>query len=783
MLQKIARSTIAAPRRLIAAALLIMVGAAVFGIPVSKSLSTGGFRDPTSQSSHASQLLADKFGMGDMQLVLAVTSVAGAHSEAARAAGDELVTLLKSLPYVTDVKSAWTAPPEAARSLVSKDGKTGLIVAGITGGETGAQQHTSQLLDRLPHFNGVAVKAGGEVTSYVQIIGQTRKDLLVMEAIAFPLSFVVLVWVFGGLLAAALPLAVGVFAIIGSMAVMRTITFATDVSVFALNLTLAMGLALAIDYTLLIISRYRDELADGAQRKEALVRTMATAGRTVLFSATTVALSMIAMALFPMYFLKSFAYAGIAVVALAAVASVTVTPAAIMLLDDRLDSLDLRRGIRRMLARRQPAQRPIQETFWYGWTKATMRRAVSVGLAIIAVLLLLGAPFLGVKWGYPDDRVLPGSASARQVGDELRSDFAVNSLTDVVVVIPDMAAVTTRELSLYASELSRVADVSSVSSPVGSYARGTLIGPPSAPAGWKAGSAFITVNSVAPLYSRASEMQLDRLHAVATPHGTDVQVTGWAQINHDSSKAVTSRLPLVLSVMAAITFVLLFLLTGSVVLPLKALLLNMLSLTAAFGALVWIFQQGHLDGLGTTATGTLVTSVPVLLFCLAFGLSMDYEVFLISRIREYWLTSRKTREDNTESVALGLARTGRVVTAAAMLMAVTFASLTAAKVSIMCIFGVGVTLAVLMDATLVRMLLVPAFMRVLGPLNWWAPGFLARLHRRFGITESGVLPELVHPGQSTTGSGPSITQPAAAISHDAIRVIDYAFRAGTQIRR
>ncbi len=320
MLQKIARSAITAPRRLIAAALLIMVGAAVFGIPVSKNLSTGGFRDPTSQSSHASQLLADKFAMGDMQLVLAVTSPAGAHSEPARAASDELVALLKSSPYVTDVKSAWTAPPGAARSLVSEDGKTGLIVAGITGGETGAQQHAMQLLDRLPHFNGVTVKAGGEVSAYVQIIAQTRKDLLVMEAIAFPLSSVVLVWVFGGLLAAALPLLIGVFAILGSMAVTRTITFATDVSVFALNLILAMGLALAIDYTLLIVSRFRDELADGAGRDEALVRTMATAGRTVLFSATTVALSMIAMALFPMYFLKSFAYAGIAVVALAAVA-------------------------------------------------------------------------------------------------------------------------------------------------------------------------------------------------------------------------------------------------------------------------------------------------------------------------------------------------------------------------------------------------------------------------------------------------------------------------------
>ena len=782
MLQEIARSAIAAPRRIITAALLIMVAAAVFGIPVTASLSNGGFQDPTSQSRRASQLIADKFDLGDMQLILAVNSDAGARSDAARAAGDELVAMLKRLPYVTDVKSAWTASPWAARALVSKDGKTGLIVAGITGGETAAQQHATQLLDRLPHFNGVTVKAGGEVTATAQTIEQIKKDLLVMEAIAVPLSFVVLVWVFGGLLAAALPLAVGVFAIMGSMAVMRAITFATDVSVFALNLVLAMGLALAIDYTLLIVSRFRDELASGAAREEALVRTMASAGRTVLFSATTVALSMIALALFPMYFLKSFAYASVAVVAFAAVASVTVTPAAIVLLGDRIDSLDLRRGIRRMLGRPQPAQRAIRETFWYGWTKAAMRQALPVSLVTITMLLVLGAPFLGVKWGYPDDRILPASASAREVDDELRTDFAVNSLTDVIVVIPDAAEVTPRELGLYAAELSRVPDVSSVSSAAGTYASGTLVGPPSAPSGWKAGSAFFTVNSVAPLYSRASETQLDQLHAVAAPHGASVQMTGWAQINRDSSQAVTSRLPLVLSVMAVITFVLLFLLTGSVVLPLKALALNMLSLTAAFGALVWIFQQGHLGGFGTTATGTLEASVPVLLFCLAFGLSMDYEVFLISRIREFWLASRKTRVDNIESVALGLARTGRVVTAAALLMAVTFASLMTAKVSLMCMFGVGVPLAVLIDATLVRMLLVPAFMRILGPLNWWAPGPLARLHRRFAISEVGELPEFMHPGQAATRSG-SLTQLAGAASGGAIETVDYAFEAAAGIGR
>ena len=545
-----------------------------------------------------------------------------------------------------------------------------------------------------------------------------------------------LVWVFGGLMAAALPLAVGGFAILGSMAVLRAVTLVTDVSIFALNLTVAMGLALAIDYTLLIISRYRDELAEGAGREQALVRTMATAGRTVLFSALTVALSMVAMVLFPMYFLKSFAYAGIAVVAFAAVAAIVVAPAAIVLLGDRLDSLDVRRLARRILGRPEPVRRPVEETFWYRSTKFVMRRSIPIGLAIIALLLLLGTPFLGIKWGFPDDRVLPASASARQIGDELRSNFAVDSATNVRVVIPDTTGITPAELDRYAAQLSQVADVSSVSSPGGTFVGGAPAGPPSAATGIKDGSAFFTVGSNAPLFSSASEAQLDRLHAVSTPAGQPVQLTGIAQINRDSSEAITSRLPLVLGVIAAITFVLLFTLTGSVILPLKALVLNILSLSAAFGALVWIFQDGHLGALGTTPTGTLVANLPVLLFCIAFGLSMDYEVFLVSRIREYWLKSGKTRADNDESVALGLARTGRVVTAAALLMSISFAALIAAQVAFMRMFGLGLTIAVLADATLVRMLLVPAFMHVLGRWNWWAPKPLARLHERIGISES-----------------------------------------------
>jgi RND superfamily putative drug exporter len=728
VLEAIARLAIAAPRRVIAVALLVMVGTAIFGIPVTKSLSAGGFQDPTSQSARAADMLADTFGQGDMQLVISVTSDAGVQSPAARNVGTGIVDGLKASPFVASVSDAWTSPPSPA--LLSKDGKTGLIVAGINGTETEAQQRAKKLTDQLVYDrDGVTVRAGGGAMIYVQINGQTEKDLVMMESIAVPLSFVVLVWVFGGLLAAALPLAVGGFAILGSMAVLHAITFVTDVSIFALNLSVAMGLALAIDYTLLIISRYRDEVTDGADRETALIRTMTTAGRTVLFSAITVALSMIAMVLFPMYFLKSFAYAGVAVVAFAAVAATLVTPAAITLLGDRLDSYDVRRLGRRLLGRPDPVPKPVEQTFWYRSTKFVMRHAIPVGVVIVVFLLALGAPFLSVKWGFPDDRVLPASSSSRQIGDDMRSDFAVDSTTNVTAVVPDITGVAPQELARYARDVSDVPDVSFVSPPV-----------------VKDGRAYLTIGSTAPLFSESSETQLDRLHAVSGPGGREVLLTGTAQITRDSSRSVTDGMPAVLAAIAMITFVLLFLLTGSVVLPLKALLLNVLSLTAAFGALVWIFQDGHLGAFGTTTTGTLAANMPVLLFCIAFGLSMDYEVFLISRIREYWLqASGNTQADgiliaprvrSDESVALGLARSGRVVTAAALLMSISFAALIAAQVAFMRMFGVGLTLAILVDATLVRMLLVPAFMHVLGRANWWAPKPLARLHARFGISES-----------------------------------------------
>lgn len=717
-------------------AALLTVLTAVFGIPVAAHLSAGGFQDPGSESARAAQMLSEKFQQSDQQLLFTVSHPAGAQSAAASTVGTDIVTLLDASPNVLGVTSPWTSPPAAAAELLSTDGTTGLIMATMSGGENKAQDYAADLAKQVVgDRDGVTVKAGGSSMIMKQINEQTMHDLIRMEMIAVPLSAVVLVWVFGGLAAAMLPLLVGVMAVLGAMSVLRLLTGFTEVSIFALNITTALGLALAIDYTLLIVSRYRDEISGGATPADALARTMSTAGRTVLFSAVTVALSLSALLLFPMYFLKSFAYSGVATVAFAAAAAVIVTPAAIVLLGDRLNALDLRRWLRRVLGRPEPVAKPVEQIFWYRSTKAVMRRSVPIGAAIVALLVLLGTPFLRIEFGSPDDRVLPKSASAHQVGDQLREGFSSNLNNGLTVVIPDVQDATESELDRYAADLSRVPDVTLVSAPGGTFVAGNKTGPPSAPTAAAEGSAFLSIRSTAPLFSQASKVQLDRLHAVPEPAGRDALIAGGAQMNRDIVSAVTSRIPLVLGLICAITFVLLFLLTGSLVLPLKAIVLNVLSLSAAFGALVWVFQEGHLGALGTTPTGTMEANIPVLMFCVAFGLSMDYEVFLLARIREFWLKSGGTRADADEAVALGLARTGRVVTAAALIMAIAFAALIAAQVSFMRIFGLGLTLAVIVDATLVRMALLPAFMQVMGKRNWWAPRPLARLHARFGISE------------------------------------------------
>lgn len=736
MLERLARWVIAAPRLVLGVALLIAIAAAIFGVPVTKHLAAGGQQDPNSESAYVTKALREKFDISDQSLVFMLTSDHGVQSSQMRSVAADLERQLKESGVVINLTSAWTAPPQVAEELLGADGKSGLIVAGLTGGENDAQKHAAKLIKSLAvDRDGVSVKAGGVATLYNQIVTQSEKDLLVMESIAIPISFVVLVWIFGGLYAALLPLVVGVFSIVGAMSILRGLTYVTDVSVFALNLAVAMGLALAIDYSLLIISRYREEVNAGKPRDEALVLTMATAGRTVLFSALTVALALVALILFPMYFLKSFGYAGVAVVFVGAIAALIIVPAVVTLLGDRIDALDVRRLIRKILRRPEPVAKDVTETFWYRTTKKVMARAIPIAIVIVTALVVLGLPFLDGKFGFPDDRVLPTSASAHQVGNEMRRNFNNNSSTNLSVIAEGIGAVPPKQIDEYAADLSNIEDVKEVAAPTGAFIRGMKVGPPASATGIKKDTALFTVQTAAKPYTEAAERQLDAIHALPGPADVSVKIGGGAQLDRDAVDGIVHKLPLVLAIIAVVTFVLLFLLTGSVVLPLKALVLNVLSLTATFGALIWIFQEGHLGGFGTEVTGTIVATMPMLLFCIAFGLSMDYEVFLISRIREYWMASGRTRADNDEAVALGVARTGRVVTAAALIMAIAFAALMAAQVSFMRMFGTGLTIAILVDATIIRMLLVPSFMRMLGRFNWWAPKPLVKLHERIGFSD------------------------------------------------
>jgi RND superfamily putative drug exporter len=740
VLRRIALMAIAAPRRISAISALILVAAAIFGLPVVKSLSAGGYQNPNSESARANQLLADKLQQGGMPLVVVVSAPDGVRNPRAQATAAKIVDRLRKSPHVSSVTSAWTAPPSAVTDLISRDGTSGLILASIRGGENKAPQYAAELMREFPSdVDGVSMRAGGLSIAFDQMPKQVERDVLTMELVAVPLSFVVLVWVFGGLAAAAVPLAAAAVAIAISLAVLRLITFGTEVTVFALNLTTATSLALGIDYTLLLISRYRDEMAAGKDPEAALIRTMNTAGRTVLFSATVVALSASTMVLFPSYFLKSFAYVGLATVAVTAVTAIVLTPTIIVLLGPRLNALDIRQLVPDRLVRFGREQPAAEQMFWYRWSKFVMRHAPALGLAVTVLLILLVAPFSGVAWGPGDDRALPTSASSRQVGDQLREDFPQNTASEVKVVISHLTGVTSQQIAGYSARLSGLSDVRAVSSPAGTFIDGLNVGPPSAPTGAVDDSMFVTISSAAPPFSERAATQLDLIRGVTAPGGATVQITGLTQVNRDNVDAVTARLPLVLTVIGVVTFVLMFLLTGSVVLPVKTLVLNVLSLTAAFGAVVWIFQDGHLGAFGTTPTGTLDIAMPVMLFCMAFGLSMDYEVFLVARIREFWLASKSTNPpgDNDESVALGVAYTGRIITAAALVMSISFAALMVSQVAPMRMLGLALALAVIVDATLVRMVLVPAFMHVLGRWNWWAPRPLAWLHDRIRFSESG----------------------------------------------
>jgi RND superfamily putative drug exporter len=719
------------------ATLAAVVLAGVLGGGVVTRLKSAGFDDPASESSRADAALADLFRSGEPNLVLLVRGVHGGVDDPQVAAvGRALATRLAAEDGVREVTSHWSA---SAPRLRSRDGRSGLVLARIDGDEDAARERVAELGPRYRADGPVAsVAVGGSAEINRQITEQIEGDLRRAETLALPVTLVLLVLVFGSLVAGALPLLIGGLAIVGTLLVLRGLSSFTDVSTYSLNLTTALGLGLAIDYSLFIVSRYREELARGLATGAAVVEAVRTAGRTVLFSAGTVAVSLAAMLVFPGYFLRSFAYAGIAVVAVATVGAVVVLPALLALLGRRVELLGVRRRAAR--ARTRSAEGAAESALWRRVALAVMRRPALVAAPVVAFLLLLGTPFLGVRFGLPDDRTLPASASSRQVAEVVRTEFATRDAQALTVVAPTLGDPGTRrpQLDRYAAALSRLDGVARVDAPTGVYARGRQAAPNPAAARFATDHAarFAVIPTVEP-YSGAGERLVRDVREVAAPFRT--LVTGPSAVLVDTRAGLLDRLPLALALIGLITFALLFLMTGSVLIPLKALVMNLLSLTAVYGAMVWVFQEGHLAGLlGFTPTGTIAIAMPILMFCIAFGLSMDYEVFLLSRIKE----EHDRTGDTTTAVAWGLARTGRIVTSAAALVAIVFVAFGTSRVAIIQLLGLGTALAVVMDATLIRGLLVPAFMRVAGPANWWAPRPLRRLHARVGLRESAPAPAL-----------------------------------------
>lgn len=701
-----------APKLVLAVAGVAFLLCGALGALVPDRLSAGGFLDPGAESSRAADVLAAEHGLAPMQLLFTVDAPGGAGSPEARAAAGRIAADLRADDRVGDV-AVWTDPGAA---LTSRDGRTGLVVAGLTGDDDSAQRTAREIAARHEgERDGVTVTAGGQAMAFDEINEAAARDLALAEGIAVPLTFLLLVWFLRSAVAAAVPAAVGVLAIVGTVGVLFLLTLVTELSVFALNITTALGLALAIDYSLLLLGRYREEIARGLPHPEALRVATRRGGRAVVFSGVIVATALVGLWLFPMAFLRSIGLAGVAVVVLSVVLTLTCVPALLALFGERMNRKPLREA------------GPVERTRLYRIARVVQRRPVLCALPVLAVLLLAGSPVLDLRVGLPDDRVLPADAGSYVVGERLRDGFDQNATGTVHLVV---TGADPARLGEYASRLSAVPGTTAVTGSAGVHVAGAPVAAPDASPG---GSAHLALATALDPYSDAAREHLAAVRAVPAPG--EVLTGGLAQQTADTAAGIGRGFLIALAWIVVTTAVLLALLTGSLLLPLKALVLNTLSLAATFGALVWVFQEGHLGGLGTVATGYTVATVPVLLFCVAFGLSMDYEVFLLARFTEEWEASGRTRADADTAVAVGLARSGRVVTAAAVLMAVVFAGIATSEVSLMRALGVGLALAVLLDATLVRTVLVPAFMRVAGTANWWLPRPLVPLVGRLRIRE------------------------------------------------
>jgi trehalose monomycolate/heme transporter len=703
---------------------LAIVAGAVWGTGVFAALqSNGGFTPPSSPSQTEASIAARAFGREAADLI--VLYEGNSHLTVASPGYRSAVTgSLARLPAsrVTSVQTYWsTGDPRFA----SANGRVTYAVVELAGRSDPARITSYDAIKNDLRAPGLTTRVGGEIPTEAAIAQGVNSDIGRAEAVSLPVLLILLTVIFGSLVAASLPVAIGGVGIIGSFAVLRLLTLTTPVSIYSINITTILGLGLAIDYGLFMVGRFREELRRQSSVEAAVARTVATAGRTVVVSGVTVAAALASLLLFPEVFLRSMGYGGVATVLVDMLAALTVMPALLSVLGRRVNALRVRSSVGRPrpAAGEEDAGTPGSTEpagGWYRLAASVMQRPAAVAVVIVVVLLALAAPFLRITWGTVGPQDLSATAQPRVVSEQLARDFPGNVTAPIEAVAEFATPVTSspavrHELAAYVGRLGRVTGVTGaqVTGVHGDVARIDLRYGPN------------------PLSSRARQI-VQQVRGVAPPAGARVYIGGQTAALVDELASLSAVLPWMALVMAVATFALLFLAFGSVVLPLKAIVMNLLSLSATFGVVVWIFQQGHLSGLlQFTATGTIDPTMPILMLAIIFGLSTDYEVFLLSRIRERY----DQNGDNAEAVATGLQRTGGIITSAALLLVIVVGAFSASGITFIKLLGVGMIVALAVDASIVRVLLVPATMRLLGRANWWAPRPLRRLYARYGIRE------------------------------------------------
>ena len=709
MFDSLARLANGKARRIALLALVFFVLAGALGGGVAERLDPYGADDPATETVRA----MDRLEEAGLRVPAVVAVVEGA-PVAAAATRQRVEALESQVRKRADVSSVSGYYDTRSPAFVSRDGdSTYFAVALKTTDDKQAQETGADIADQLSVHKGVVV--GGPAVAQEQVNKQVEKDLQKAELLAFPLLFLLSLLFFRSLVASLLPLMIGGLAIVGTFLILRIASEVGSISIFALNLTTALGLGLAIDYSLFVVSRYREEIAKSGPGLEAMRRVLATAGRTVFFSSLTVAAALASLLVFPQRFLYSMGLGGALVALFAALISLTVLPAVLTLLGSRVNA-----GAPKFLQRRAEADaRPAQEGFWYRLSRFVMQRPIPVATASALLLIVFGLPFLAIRFNVVDPTVLPESASARQAYDTVSEQFPPYHETPIWIDVEGGGPKAAAQLSVEVEKVGGVAEVL----------------PPQ-----RLGSGITALQAISanPFATEASKETVRAIRNLPEPAGTSVLVSGASADFVDFQASLSSHLPYALAIVIAATLVILFLMTGSVVLPIKSLIMNFLNLSAVFGILVLIFQDGRFESfLNYASPGAIEQTMPILMFAIAFGLSTDYAVFLLSRIKE----ARDNGASDSESVAMGLERTGRIVTAAALLFAVAMFAFATSQIIFIKENGVGVAFAVLIDASIIRALLVPALMELLGKWNWWAPRPLRRLHERWGISESAPVPQ------------------------------------------